>query len=83
MNQNQSITGQSNFEKYGLNTTDADQAQEVTNYSNELKERCINQLHLALDKYHHLGMGTEELKTIVRSVIEDRVKLPEWMEVLK
>jgi len=80
MNQNPSITGQINFEKHGLSLTDSDQAQAVANHSIELKERCIQQVHHALDTYHHEGMGTQELKTIVRNVIENRVEIPQRMQ---
>lgn len=75
MNQNQSNTGQCILVKHGLILPDLDQTQQLANHSIELKERCIQQLHIALDNYHHPGMGTEELKTIVRNVIENRVDL--------
>lgn len=75
MNQNQSITGQSTLVKHGLILPDLDQTEQLANYSIELKERCITQVHHALDSYHHSGMGTEELKTIVRNVIENRAEL--------
>lgn len=81
MNQNHSIIGKNTLEKHGLILPDIEQTQRVED-SIELKERCIKQLQIALDKYHSPGMSTEELKTIVRNVIENRVELPERMSDL-
>jgi hypothetical protein len=47
------------------------------------KENCIQQLHLALDNYHHTGMDKEEIKTIVRNVLTNRAPTPEITETVR
>lgn len=65
-----------------MNQDQSNRRQQLENYSNELKERCIQQVQLAMDKYHHFSMDTEEIKTIVKNVIANRVDLPERMNDL-
>lgn len=76
MNQNQSTTGKSTIEKHGLILPSSDQSLDMENRLAELKSRCIESVLQALDNYHHAGMGTQELKTIVKNVIENRVEIP-------
>lgn len=83
MNQTQSNTGKSISEKHGFIQPDLDQRQQLENFALELKERCIQQVQLAMDKYHHFSMDKEEIKTIVRNVIENRVELPKWSNDLE
>ena len=45
-------------------------------YFNDLKSSCINSVWQALDNYHHAGMETDEIKTIVGNVIQNRAELP-------
>jgi hypothetical protein len=76
MNQNQSIAGNNSSENHGnLNTSLV-----LEKHTVEVKSRCIEGIWEALDKYHHEGMGTQELKTIVKNVIENRVEIPELSE---
>lgn len=82
MIQTQSNTGKSISKKHGLILPDLDQRQQLENFAIELKECCIQQVQLALDKYHHFSMDKEEIKTIVRNVIENRVELPKQMNDL-
>jgi|GEM_PF-3450956 len=42
----------------------------------DLKSSCINSVWQAMDKYHHTGMETDEIKTIVGNVIQNRAELP-------
>lgn len=66
-----------------MNQDQSNRRQQLENYSNELKESCIQQVQLAMDKYHHFSMDTEEIKTIVKNVIENRVELPKWSNDLE
>jgi hypothetical protein len=50
---------------------------------NDLKSSCINSVWHALDKYHHSGMGTDEIKTIVGNVIQNRAELPDVTETAR
>lgn len=47
------------------------------------KKNCIEQLHLALDKYHHEGMETEEIKQIVSNVLLHRAPTPEITDTVR
>lgn len=39
-----------------------------------IKDRCAEAVLKALTDYHYPGMGTDELKTIVRNVIANKVE---------
>lgn len=47
------------------------------------KQNCIDQLHLAFDKYHHESMNTEEIKTIVSNVLNNRAPTPEITDTVR
>jgi isoaspartyl peptidase/L-asparaginase-like protein (Ntn-hydrolase superfamily) len=47
------------------------------------KEHCIQQVHHALDTYHHKSMDTEEIKTIVRNVLTNKAPTPEITETVR
>lgn len=47
------------------------------------KQHCIDQLHVALDNYHHAGMSTEEIKTIVDTVLTHRAPTPEITDTVR
>jgi hypothetical protein len=36
-----------------------------------------------MDKYHHTGMETDEIKTIVGNVIQNRAELPDITETVR
>jgi hypothetical protein len=50
---------------------------------NDLKSSCINSVWQAMDKYHHTGMETDEIKTIVGNVIQNRAELPDITETVR
>jgi hypothetical protein len=74
MKQNQSITRQGNFEKHGILHPDSSKAEEVGKDYINLKSRCIESIWEALDIYYHEGMGTQELQSIVRNVVENTMQ---------
>jgi isoaspartyl peptidase/L-asparaginase-like protein (Ntn-hydrolase superfamily) len=47
------------------------------------KEHCIQQVHHALDTYHHPGMGTEEIKTIVSNVLQHKAPTPDITDTVR
>lgn len=44
------------------------------------RQLCILDINKAVEKYHHPGMGSEELKTIVVNVITKKASVPDITE---
>jgi hypothetical protein len=47
------------------------------------KKFCVDQVHHALNNYHHAGMGTEEIKTIVQNVLTLKAPTPDITETVR
>jgi uncharacterized protein YpuA (DUF1002 family) len=47
------------------------------------KNQCINELHFAMDKYHHKGMTTEEVKTIMQNVLTHKAPTPDITDTVR
>lgn len=47
------------------------------------KEHCIQQVHHALDTYHHSSMDTEEIKTIVSNVLLHKAPTPDITDTVR
>jgi hypothetical protein len=50
---------------------------------NSQKQHCIDQVHFALDTYHHAGMNTEEIKTIVDNVLTHKAPTPDITDTVR
>ncbi len=50
------------------------QTETIQDQTQEIKAKCTEAVLNALEKYHYPGMGTEELKIIVRNVIANKVE---------
>lgn len=56
-----------------MNNTNS-QLEMIKDQSEVIKDRCTEAVLKALTDYHYPGMGTDELKTIVRNVIANKVE---------
>lgn len=50
---------------------------------NSQKTNCIEQVNIALDKYHHSSMDTDEIKTIVTNVLTHKAPTPEITDTVR
>jgi uncharacterized protein YeeX (DUF496 family) len=53
------------------------------NLCDSQKQFCVDQVHVALDTYHHPGMETAEIKTIVQNVLSMKARTPEITETVR